>query len=101
MIAKVESGSITYYQTDHLSARLLTDSNGNIAGQRGHFPFGETWYQSGSTTKFQFTGYERDAETGNDLATARYAVNRLGRFASADPIAGSVADPQSLNRYAY
>ena len=32
---------------------------------------------------------------------ARYDVNRLGRFSSSDPLAGSLGDPQSLNRYAY
>jgi RHS repeat-associated protein len=48
-----------------------------------------------------FTTYERDAESGNDYAMARYDVNRLGRFASPDPLAGSAGDPQSLNRYAY
>ena len=31
----------------------------------------------------------------------RYHINRLGRFNAPDPIAGSIADPQSLNRYAY
>jgi len=28
----------------------------------------------------KFTGKERDAESGNDYATFRYHVNRLGRF---------------------
>ncbi len=32
---------------------------------------------------------------------ARYDVNRLGRFSSPDPLAGSTGDPQSLNRYPY
>jgi len=32
---------------------------------------------------------------------ARYDVNRLGRFSSPDPIAGSSFDPQSMNRYSY
>lgn len=33
--------------------------------------------------------------------TFRYYGPRLGRFMSPDPLAGSVGDPQSLNRYAY
>ncbi len=32
---------------------------------------------------------------------ARFNINRLGRFSSPDPIAGSIGDPQSLNRYTY
>ncbi len=37
----------------------------------------------------------------NDYAVFRYHVNRLGRFSSPDPLAGSIANLQSLNRYAY
>jgi RHS repeat-associated protein len=79
----------------------MTDSSGNVIGEQGHYPFGEQCYAQSTTTKWQFTSYERDAESGNDYATFRYDVNRLGRFASPDLLAGSVADPQSLNRYAY
>jgi RHS repeat-associated protein len=53
------------------------------------------------TAKWQFTSYERDSESSNDYVMFRSYVNRLGRFSSPDPIAGSLADPQSLNRYAY
>lgn len=101
MLAKIEGGVTKYYQADHLSTRMTTDPNGNVVGQQGHFPFGESWYASSATTKWQFTSYERDPESGNDYAMARYDVNRLGRFSSPDPLAGSPADPQSLNRYAY
>jgi RHS repeat-associated protein len=101
LLAKIEGGVTNYYQADHLSNRVTTDTNGNIVGQQGHYPFGESWYLTNTTTKWQFTSYERDAESGNDYAMARYDVNRLGRFSSPDPLAGSVGDPQSLNRYAY
>jgi len=50
--------------------------------------------------KLFFTSYERDA-SGNDYAVFRSHMNRTGRFTSPDPIAGSITDPQSLNRYAY
>lgn len=107
LLAKVEGGSTIYYQSDHLSTRLITDSSGNTAGQQGHYPFGENWYAQNTTTKWQFTTYERDVETdpgggkGNDYATARYNIDRFGRFSSEDLLAGSSVDPQSLNRYAY
>ncbi len=55
----------------------------------------------GSASKWLFTSYERDSESGNDFAMARYHVNRLGRFSSLDPMSGSASAPQSLNRYAY
>lgn len=66
----------------------------------GHFPFGEQWYNT-TGDKLMFTSYERDSESGNDYAMARYNINRLGRFSSTDPLSGSIAAPQSLNRYAY
>ncbi len=101
LLAKIEGGVTNYYMADRLSARITTDTNGNIAGQQAHYPFGESWYASSTTTKWQFTSYERDTESVNDYATFRYDVNRLGRFSSPDPLAGSVTNPQSLNRYAY
>jgi len=63
-------------------------------------PPAESWYDTGSE-KWAFTTYERDAESGNDYAMARYNVSRLGRFSSPDPLAGSIRNPQSLNRFAY
>jgi RHS repeat-associated protein len=100
LLAKIESGATQYYHQDHLSNRLITDSSGNALAQLGHFPFGESWYNAPSD-KFLFTTYERDSESGNDYAMARYSINRLGRFSSPDPVSGSIGDPQSLNRYPY
>ncbi|HEV1996150.1 MAG TPA: RHS repeat-associated core domain-containing protein [Candidatus Acidoferrum sp.] len=100
LLARIDSSGTKYYHQDHLSNRLVTDSSGNTSAQLGHFPFGESWYNT-SSDKLLFTTYERDAESGNDYAMARYHVNRLARFSSPDPLAGSIASPQSLNRYAY
>ena len=79
---------------------MVTDANGNLVAQLGHYPFGEAWYNT-SSDKLLFTTYSRDAESGNDYAMARSYVNRVARFASADPLSGTTASPQSLNRYAY
>ena len=100
LLAKIDSSGTKYYHQDHLSNRLVTNSTGTTSAQLGHFPFGESWYNA-SNDKLLFTSYERDAESGNDFAMARYHINRLGRFSSPAPLAGSVGDPQSLNRYAY
>jgi RHS repeat-associated protein len=101
LAAKIEGGVTQYYHQDHLSVRMLTNSSGVKIGDQGHFPYGESWYAVSTTTKWQYTSYERDAESGNDYAMARYYVNRLGRMSSPDLIAGSQNDPQSLNRYTY
>jgi RHS repeat-associated protein len=101
LVASVASGTSTYYHPDQLSNRALTNSTGSVVGQQGHYPFGESWYASGTATKWKFTSYERDPESANDYAMARYDINRLGRFNSPDRLAGSIAAPQSLNRYSY
>lgn len=49
----------------------------------------------------QFTGKERDAETGLDWFTKRYLSSAQGRFTSPDPLGGHLEDPQTFNRYAY
>jgi RHS repeat-associated protein len=101
LVATISGGTTTYHHLDHLSVRLDTDANGNIVGQQGHYPFGESWYSANSTTKWKFTTYERDPESGNDYAIARFGASRLGRFTAVDPIAGSVSAPQSFNGYSY
>jgi len=49
----------------------------------------------------KFTGKERDVETGLDYFGARYLSSAQGRFTSPDALGGELANPQSLNRYAY
>lgn len=110
LLASIAGSTTTYHHADHLSVRATSDGTtgsptyGQVLGQQGHYPYGESWYASGTTTKWQFTSYERDGgtnESGNDYAMFRYHVNRLARFNAPDAIAGSIADPQSLNRFAY
>ena len=100
LLAKIESGATKYYHSDHLSNRLVTDSSGKTVAQLGHYPFGESWYNT-SSDKLLFTSYERDSESGNDYAMTRSAVNRLARFSSPDPLSGSIGNPQSLNQFSY
>jgi RHS repeat-associated protein len=101
-VAQVQGTAVSYHHRDSLSTRYLTDSSGNVLGQQGHLPFGETWYSTGTATNRKFTSYERDSESGNDNAMRRFAVTRLGRFLSGDPRRSPrPVDPQTLNRYAY
>jgi RHS repeat-associated protein len=101
LLAMISGGATTYYHQDHLSVRLTTDDNGNMASQEGHLPFGEQWYQSGPGNEWVFTNYQQDSESGLNYASARYYNSRTGTFCSADPLAGSPGDPQSWNRYPY
>jgi RHS repeat-associated protein len=98
---------IFYYFADQLgSTRTITTGSstfGQVVAQQGTFPYGESWYSTGSGApdKFLFTSYARDSESGLDYAMARYYDSGLGRFCSADPVSGSPGDPQTWNRYAY
>jgi RHS repeat-associated protein len=100
LLTKIDTTGTKYYHQDHLSNRLVTDSSGNTVTQMGHFPFGESWYNA-TKDKLTFTSYERDAESGNDYAKARYYISRLARFSTPDSVAGNPSNPQSWNRYTY
>jgi RHS repeat-associated protein len=70
-----------------------------------HEPFGDAPFDSTQLgtlpEKHQFTSYERDYESDTDYAVNRQYHTANGRFMQPDPIAGSLGDPQSLNRYTY
>jgi RHS repeat-associated protein len=57
-----------------------------------------------SSMASQFTGKERDAETGLDYFGARYMSAPQGRFMSPDPLyvdLRRLSDPQQINLYSY
>jgi RHS repeat-associated protein len=87
-VASIAVGTIVWNYTDHLSTRLTSDKNGNTVSTRGHFPYGELWYQTGPASDFLFTTYRRDGNSGLDYADARQYSPRLGRFMSPDPLLG-------------
>src|ERR1700733_1574298 len=97
------NNNVYYYYADQMgNTSVITTSNGTPCYQATFTPYGqEMATQNACPQNYKFTGYERDAETGLDYAFARYYNSRLGRFMSADPMAGSLTDPQSFNRYAY
>lgn len=114
----------TYYRTtDHLgSTRLVTDESGRVRQRLDFFPFGGpipasasfgnrndvsdggfATYNASLSMRQQFTGQQRDEETGLDYFWARNVAAPLGRFLSMDPEnagAGSVG-PQTWNAYSY
>jgi hypothetical protein len=55
LLASYESGTLYYHHSDHLSVRLTTDANGNKVGEQGHYPYGEEWYMTNTTTKLRLT----------------------------------------------
>ena len=99
--APVGSGGTRFYHPDRLSNRMITDASGVVKGAMDNLPFGEDGGVAGESEKHRFTSYERDGETSSDYAMNRQHSNSTGRFNRPDPVAGGIANPQSLNGYAY
>ncbi len=123
LVALLEGSEIYYPTTDHLgSTRLVTNSNGAVVKRQDFFPFGETipasssfgnrqnvidgsiaTYNASLSMRQQFTGQQRDAETGLDYFWARNIAPPLGRFLSMDPenAGAATSGPQGWNAYGY
>jgi len=114
--ATSSTGAIQWLVTDQLGTpRMVFDKTGTLATTKRHdyLPFGEELssgqgvrnttlgYGASDGVRQKFTNQERDNETGLDYMHARYFASAQGRFTSADSVAGSIGNPQSLNRYAY
>lgn len=112
---------IQYYHHDHLgSSNVITDGNGNITDKTVFYPFGHVRASKRSentnallSTKYLFTGKEKDKETGLQYFEARYYDGVLGRFLSVDPMFVEIdrfektelnnllMDSHQLNLYSY
>ncbi len=73
-----------------------------------YYPYGDIRLDEKAGTfseQRKFAGHEYDADTGLSYMNARYYNGKIGRFVSQDPVflaaAFNLADPQSLNSYAY
>jgi RHS repeat-associated protein len=103
------SGPLYFHLSDWLGTRRQqTDFAGNPLLNFTGLPFGDglatipvSNTDAADATEHHFTGKERDSESGNDYFGARYYASTMGRFLSPDPMGGSLANPQSLNKYAY
>lgn len=98
---KKPSGDRVYYHNDHLGSNSVsTDQNGAQVEKTSYEPYGEV-KSGGTQAKFQYTGQEKDAETGLNYYGARYYDPHIHRFTQPDEIIQDKYDPQMLNRYAY
>ncbi|MEM8557682.1 MAG: RHS repeat-associated core domain-containing protein, partial [Bacteroidota bacterium] len=92
-VGRIASDGTRYvYRRDHLgSVRAVQKrSDGSVVEARDYYPFGLQMpgrvYVQGQPTREDFTGHERDDETGLHYAGARYYMAALGRFTSTDPM---------------
>ncbi|MGH9869722.1 MAG: RHS repeat-associated core domain-containing protein [Candidatus Polarisedimenticolia bacterium] len=96
--------ALYFYHVDHLGTpRVITDVSGNAVSKHKYLPFGEELSPPPSMNTHQFTGHERDKETGLDYMLARFYNPGMFRFMGPDPSVASIdaQNPQSWNRYAY
>lgn len=100
---RTSAGAVYYFLSDHLnSGRVVTNAAGGIVEESDFYPFGgERVIVDSLDNQYKFTGKERDTESGLDNFDVRYYSSSLGRFISPDLIVGTIARPQSLNRYTY
>jgi RHS repeat-associated protein len=102
------SGTTNFIETDWLGTeRVRTNHSGAVCETITSLPFGDghsTSTSCGDVSPLQFTGKERDNESGLDYFGVRYYGSAAGRFTSVDPIhvtRDRILDPQQFNLYAY
>ena len=81
------------------------DMNGSVRNEYDYDTFGTRTHvktaSTGSNQHFGYTGEMFDAESGLLYLRARYYDPSIGRFISADPYLGRMAEPVTQNRYIY
>jgi RHS repeat-associated protein len=95
LIAEVTSSVTYYHHQDTLSTRVLTNSSGTVIEQQQTAPFGEVMTDTGYSTNFKFTSYERDGETGGDYALNRQYASNRATFNQPDPYDGTYSYVQN------
>ncbi|HZT06958.1 MAG TPA: RHS repeat-associated core domain-containing protein [Chloroflexota bacterium] len=98
-----ETGEIAVYHTDGLgSVRAITNADGAVVQTYRTDEYGVPVADSGAIAQpFQYTGEQRDEETGFVYLRARMYEPEIGRFLQRDVRRGTNFEPQRLNRYAY
>jgi RHS repeat-associated protein len=106
LVATRQSGSVLWVHQDPVTkSQRLTDTSGAPTGTIVDLdPWGGETTKSYNANNYsrKFTSYERDSDDGDEAQQRRY-LGTWRRFSQPDPYDGTVslADPQSLNRYAY
>lgn len=97
---------VEFNHPDRLGTKLQTNQVGGTSYEQNTLPFG-TELNAESTLQNnnkRFTSYDRNNATGLDYAVNRTYDSKQGRFTQVDPIgmsAANIANPQTLNMYAY
>ena len=105
-IARRDASSNVYYYfgISPLGSASITTASGSICYDADFYPFGgELAFTNTCAQNYKFAGMERDSPSGLARTIFRQFSSNYGRWLSPDPYNGSydLANPQSLNRYAY
>jgi RHS repeat-associated protein len=98
--------SLTYYRhPDWLgSSRFASTPSRTMYYDGAYAPYGENYAELGTADR-NFTGQNQDTISSGSYPLYDFLYRELhpvhGRWLSPDPVAGSIYNPQSLNRYAY
>lgn len=92
-----------YFVYDKLGSVMgLLDTGGQPVATYQYDAWGNIEAQTGKLVNpFRFNAREWDPDSGLYYFRARYYDPQVGRFITPDPFPGDLADPQSLNRYAF
>ena len=95
-IRQTINGQAQYFIQDHLgSTNALTDATGNVVSSATYDAFGNA--TGNLSTRYQYTGREKDETTGLMYYRNRWYDSNLGRFISEDPIGLS----GGINQFGY
>jgi RHS repeat-associated protein len=87
---------VRYYHADHQGSLLaVTDAAGDLLEELAYYPYGQVRHRHapGSTREdYQYTGKERDLDTGLVYFGARYYDATLGVWLSVDPLVDMYPD---------
>ncbi len=92
-----------YYLFDGLGSVIgLTDAAGGVVNRYAYDPYGNTTSATEDVANpWRFAGGYLDGQTGLTKFGTRYYDPKIGRWTQQEPFAGSLADPNTINRYAY
>ncbi len=98
-----KEGYLTYHFNNVGSTNAVTDEKGVVKYTYAYNPYGELTKGSYGQVMFLFNGRYGVASDDNGLyyMRARYYNVSIKRFVNQDVVTGSIAESQSLNRYAY
>ncbi len=89
-----------FYHPDHLgSTSLITNITGDVVDLTNYDPYGLV--TEGGSSRYLYTGKEKDRETNLEYYGARYYSPYVSRFIQPDMNIPDIYNPQDLNRYSY